>query len=154
VVVHHRSDKSDKDYRGSTDIRAVVDSASSVQRDDQTGAGDALGMLMLKPFKARVRPGMLTRIEYRDGKFLSRDAPPESPIDILVDLIAVFPGMTQKELIERGKTQGFGRDKVVSLAQQAVLGRQLEVRRKGKGGTVRYYLPGPVLLDSEAPGNA
>jgi hypothetical protein len=74
LIIHHRSDKGEAtDYRGSSDIRAVVDSAWGLKRDDGTGAGEAIGRLVLNPYKTRMGPGKPLRIEYADGGFLPVD---------------------------------------------------------------------------------
>jgi RecA-family ATPase len=95
LIIHHRSEKGESDYRGSSDIRAVVDAAWLVKRDDGTGAADALGRLVLKPYKTRTGPGSPVRIEYKDGAgFVPVDAPPRPVLDIVLDLIRCRPGGT------------------------------------------------------------
>ncbi|MGA7240324.1 MAG: DnaB-like helicase N-terminal domain-containing protein, partial [Bryobacteraceae bacterium] len=143
LIIHHRSDKGDTDYRGSSDIRAVVDSGWRLSRDDGSGAGDALGRLVLKPYKTRIGPGKQVRIEYTDGGFMPVDGPVRPALDIVLELVASHPGANQKELRKLGPRQGLADQRVVDTLDAAVLARKIEVRR-GKHNTLRYY---PLTAD-------
>src|SRR5262249_22259155 len=56
IVLLHNSGKTDsaREYRGSSDIKAAVDSAFLLERTDGSDSGAPLGGLRLKPFKNRV----------------------------------------------------------------------------------------------------
>jgi hypothetical protein len=140
LIIHHRSDKGQSDYRGSSDIRAVVDAAWRLSRDDGSGAGDALGRLILKPYKTRTGPGKPVRIEYKDGAFLPVDGPVRPALDIALELVTCYPGSTQSDLIIRAKPQGLGERKLVDTLNEAVVARKVDVRR-GNHNALRYYPP-------------
>jgi hypothetical protein len=144
LIIHHRSEKGEADYRGSSDIRAVIDAGWRLLRDDGSSAADALGKLVLKPYKTRTGPGKAVRIEYKDGAFLPVDGPVRPPKDIALDLVTAYPGSTQTGLISHGKREGVAQHQMVKALDDLTLARLITVR-KGKGRTLRYYPPEPSL---------
>jgi len=149
LIIHHRSDKSESDYRGSSDIRAVVDAAWVLKRDDGSGAADPLGRLVMRPYKTRTGPGKPMRIEYSDGAFLPIDGPLRPVLDIVLDLIRARPGSTQKELIGFAQKQGVGQHKPVETLDAAVVGRRVDAHR-GRHNTLRYHPPADSALGTIA----
>jgi hypothetical protein len=148
LIIHHRSEKDKQgDYRGSSDIRASVDSAWRLGRDDGTNAGDALGRLSLRPYKTRGGPGKSVRMEFTSGSFVPLDAPPRPALDIVVDLIICQPGATQKELITLAAKQGLAQHRLVDALNAAILQKRIEVK-VGRHNTRRHYLPEPRLGDA------
>jgi hypothetical protein len=139
LIIHHRSDKGESDYRGSSDIRAAVDAAWRLSRDDGSGAGDALGRLVLKPYKTRTGPAKAVRIEYNQGTFLPVDGPMRPALDIAIELVTCYPGSTQGELVKRAKPQGLSEHRFIETLNEAVLAGKVNVRR-GNHNTLRYYL--------------
>jgi hypothetical protein len=139
LIIHHRSDKSETetDYRGSSDIRAVVDSAWGLKRDDGSGAGDPLGRMVLKPYKTRMGPGKLLRLEYADGAFLSVDGPSRPSLDIVLELVASHPGATQQELRKLAQQQGLGDKRLRETLDDAVVTGKI-VARRCKHNALRY----------------
>jgi len=140
LIIHHRSVKGESDYRGSSDIRAAVDAAWRLSRDDGSNASEALGRLVLKPYKTRTGPGKPIRIEFNDGLFLPVDGPARPPLEIVLELITCYPGSTQTELIKLAKNQGLGEHRLIEALNEAVLARKIEARR-GKHNRLRYYPP-------------
>jgi hypothetical protein len=137
LIIHHRSEKSENDYRGSSDIRAAVDSAWLLARDDRTKAGDALGRLLLKPYKTRSGPKKAIRIQFNDGAFLPLDGPLRPPLDIALELVACHPGSTQKDLINFARGR-LGERRLVDALTAAGAQRRIEVR-PGKSNAYLYY---------------
>lgn len=148
LVNHHRSEKSESDYRGSSDLRASVDSAWRLSRDDGSTAGEALGKLVLTPYKLRAEPLKPVRLEYRDGAFVSLDLPLRSAVEVVLDLVRCYPASTQKELRRLGPSHGLSDHKVVEGLEQGVLQGRLELHR-GEHNTRRYHLQGEYLNGTE-----
>ena len=148
LVIHHRSEKGgESKYRGSTDIRANMDGAWEIARDDNTNAAEALGRMRLTPYKTRNQPDKAIRIEYRNGVFVPLDAPPRAGADILVSLVVCHPGATQKELIALAEKQGLSYHKTLDALEVAILAKRIEVR-VGRHNTRRHYLPEAPLETS------
>jgi hypothetical protein len=143
LVIHHKSDKDGANYRGASDIKCMPDCCWIVTRDDGSSAADPLGDLLLTPFKARLMAKPI-RVVYRDHVFAPRDAPSRPPLDILLDLIRLKPGSTQKELITLGGQQGLSKQPVIATLDAAVLNRLVELK-PGRHNTYRYYILLPEL---------
>ena len=149
LILAHSSEKSEtgRNYRGATGIPDGVDTGYNLSRTDGTCAGDPLGQLCMKPYKTRVNPGKPVRIEYKDGAFACLDVPPVPALDILKNLILVYPGRTQKELIALAAPQGLSEYKVKATLAEGVLKREIEVRQ-GRRRALHYYLPEVRLGDA------
>jgi hypothetical protein len=141
-IIHHRSEKGEAKakYRGSSDIRAAVDAAWEIARDDGTSAAEALGRMRLTPYKTRNQPGKAIRIEYRDGVFVPLDGPSRPPVDIVVDLVRTHPGANQKEMKKLGPPMGLGEHRLIAAIEEAALAGKI-VPRRTKHNMLRYYLP-------------
>jgi hypothetical protein len=139
LISHHRSEKGEADYRGSSDFRAAVDSAWRLCRDDGSSAGDALGKMVLTPYKLRAEPLKPIRMEYQDGVFVPLDQPSRPAMELVMDLVRCYPASTQKELRRLGPSHGMSDHKVVQALEQALLEGRLE-RRPGRYNTHRYHL--------------
>ena len=146
-IGHHRSEKSEANYRGSSDLRASVDNAWCLSRDDCSGGGDPLKKLMLTPYKLRAGSSPAIRFEFDNGTFHTLDAPPRPAEEIILELVRCYPGSTQKELCKLAAPHGVGRDRVRAQLEQAILNRKVETR-KSRSNTYRHYLP--VTLLSQA----
>jgi hypothetical protein len=145
LLIHHRSDKGMAEYRGSSDIRAAVDSGWTIKRDDSSTASDPLGHLVLRPFKTRFNPGKAVQIEYRDGAFIPLHGPPRPPLDIVCELVRTHPGSTQTEMKKLGPQHGLAANRTVTALEEAAVKRLIEVRRS-RHNTLRYYPPEPMLI--------
>jgi hypothetical protein len=144
LIIHHRSEKSESKYRGSTDIRANMDAAWEIARDDDSTAADALGRMRMTPYKTRNQPGKAIRIEYRNGVFVPIDAPPQAPVDIVVDLLRIRPGANQTEMKKLGAQMGLAEHRTVAAIDDAI--REGKVRpERGKRKELRYYLKEDLL---------
>lgn len=139
MLHHHRSEKSEADYRGSSDFRAAVDSAWCLSRDDGSTAGDALGKMVLTPYKLRAEPIKPIRMEYREGVFIPLDVPLRPTVEVVVDLVRCYPASTHKELRQLGPSHGLSDHKVREGLEQGVLQGRLEIR-PGNHNTRRYHL--------------
>jgi hypothetical protein len=74
-----------------------VDSAWEIARDDDSTAADALGKMRMTPYKVRDDLTKAIRIEYRDGAFTPLDGPVKPASEIVISLITLHPGLTQKQ---------------------------------------------------------
>jgi hypothetical protein len=141
LFIHHASDKGDSLYRGSSDIKAVIDSGLHLSRADGSESGDALKLLNLDEFKTRGTIGGKIRMEFRNDGFYTLDAPRPSPKDILKDLLRLHPLTGTREL--RDLAQEVGLHKRVL---EDTLGRLISsgevVTKKGSRGRLLHHLPG------------
>lgn len=117
-----------------------MDSGWRLSRADGTGAGDALGRLVLRPYKTRMGPGKPIRIEYSDGTFVPMDGPLRPPLEIVMDLVRSHPGAAQKDLIALAGKQGLGQHRLVETLDAAVLAGSIHTRW-GQRKTFCYYPP-------------
>lgn len=143
LVIHHKSDKGEAAYRGSSDIKGGVSSAWIVERDDGGGA-DLLTRMTLKPYKSRIGTCAPIRIQLAEGAFIPVDGPVRPALDIVKDLVGSHPGAAQKELIALASKQGLGERRLVDTLNEAVLAHSIDARR-GNRKTLRYYLPEATL---------
>jgi hypothetical protein len=147
LIIHHRSEKGEAKYRGSSDIRAAVDAAWGIARDDGSSGAEALGRMRLNPYKTRNQPGKAIRIEYRNGAFVPLDGPARPAADIVISLVVCHPGATQKELLKLAEKQGVSFHQLLAALEVAILAKRIEVR-VGRHNTRRHYLPDAGLEQS------
>jgi hypothetical protein len=110
VVVLHHSGKGEntKDYRGSSDIKAAIDSGWHLSN---LGDGGRLERLRLRPWKCRYAAASEMTLSYFDGRFTTESYTPIRTVgEQLTDLLRANPGIVAKDF-ER-------------LAVEAKLGRQ------------------------------
>jgi hypothetical protein len=138
VLVLHHTGKSDgsQEYRGSSDIEAVVDMAYLVKG---TSKGGTLDRLTMHNFKSRFAPGRDFGMEFQAGwGFEAVDVPQgtqkPSADSVVRKIIAEHPGMNGDSIKELAEAAGVGRN-----AADRVL-KSLP-HRKGKGREKLYCLP-------------
>jgi hypothetical protein len=115
VVVLHHTGKAEtaKLYRGSSDIKAVVDTAYLLRKDP--GEPERLGKLSLTCFKARLMPGRNFAFEFRKGHgfvpCLSGSA--KKRIEAIVaELLESSPGLNQTAIVSTVREQGFAKGEI------------------------------------------
>jgi RecA-family ATPase len=111
VIFLHHSGKSDssKDYRGSSDYKAAVDSAYHLANLVNTTKLEAL---RLRAFKTRLASSAELCFRYQDGKFiLDRRGSTATAYDMLVSLLIQNPRMTVSAFENLAFGKGLGRDK-------------------------------------------
>jgi hypothetical protein len=146
ILSHHKSDKSESEYRGASDHKGSVDLGWLVGRDGES-LTDNLTRVLLKPTKTRTGGRAALRLAFEGGKFHPLDAPPHPPLDVLMDILRAYPGRNQTELIKLAAPKAVSKHTVEETLNAAVLNRQIEAKRKGKA--IRYYLPEPRLEEAE-----
>jgi hypothetical protein len=109
VIVLHHSGKAEtaKIYRGSTDIKAAVDTAYHLESIDKES--NRLGKLSLKCFKGRLVPGQNFGLEFREGEgFVACDVPmvTKTVEGIIEGILETHPRCNQKTVVRLGRDQG------------------------------------------------
>ena len=140
ILAHHKSDKSEALYRGSSALRAGIDMAWYLSRDDEA-LTENLKRATLTAFKTRDGSRPALRLNFENGMFHSLDTPSRAPVHIIVEFVYSHPGSCQKDLISLGKRQGISEHGVQAALQTAVLDRRIELRQKRPRATARYYPP-------------
>jgi len=109
VVVLHNAGKAEtsKLYRGSSDIKAAVDTAYLL-----SGSGDKpekLGKLFLRCFKGRLMPGQNFGLEFspKRGFIQCEDfAPTKTVEEIITDILGNHPHANQSQVVDMARAHG------------------------------------------------
>jgi hypothetical protein len=140
VLILHHTGKSgtSKQYRGSTDIKAAVDTAYFLEGHP---TDNRLHRLELQNFKSRFAPGMDFGMEFISkrgfaGSGLSKRKPDGN--QILTEILTDHPGSNATEVVALAKGK-LGRNKVNEL----LAGGPWD-RKPGKGNSTLYYVSEPV----------
>jgi archaellum biogenesis ATPase FlaH len=139
LFIHHASDKAESLYRGSSDIKAVIDAALHLCRSDGSGSADALGQLELEEFKTRGMIGGKIRMEFRDNGFHTLDAPRHSPREMIKELIRSHPSATTRELITLARPLGIVKASLLESLTSMILKREVSTT-VGKHRSVHHYI--------------
>jgi hypothetical protein len=112
IVVFHHSGKADtaKIYRGSSDIKAAVDTDYQLESIDKES--NRLGRLSLKCFKGRLMPGQNFELEFRakEGFVACAVAARTRTVEeIITEILRANPGINQTEIIRLGRSRGCGK---------------------------------------------
>ena len=139
VVILHHTGKSEtsKLYRGSSDIKAAVDTAYVLTKGP--GESETLGRLSLACFKGRLTPGRNFGMEFRKGVgFISSvHVPPEKNIeDTIQEILEASPGLNQMQILRKTTALGLGRDRVMSSLKNGPW-----VKAKGPNNSTLYSPP-------------
>src|ERR1035438_5420655 len=110
VIVLHNTGKGEtsKLYRGSSDIKAAVDTAYLLRRPDE--GAQQLGKLSMTCFKGRLAPGQNFGLEYQHKKgFVPCDH--FTPVKTVTEAVSVFleakPASNQSKIVAAVREQGF-----------------------------------------------
>jgi hypothetical protein len=146
VVVLHHTGKADssKFYRGSSDIKAVVDTAYLLERDSEQPEG--LGNLSLTCFKGRLMPGQDFTFEFRNGHgFVRCGRPPaEKRVeDVVNELLKSTPGLNQSAIVRNVQAQGFAKREIEKCLQNGLFTSQ-----RGPHNSILYTLRDEVLRET------
>ncbi len=109
VVVLHNAGKAEtaKLYRGSSDIKAAVDTAYLLRRADNRP--EKLGKLYMNCFKGRLAPGQNFGLEFcqRRGFIECENHTPTQTVgEILSEIVAAKPGSNQSQLVKLAQGRG------------------------------------------------
>ena len=139
VLIHHTGKAAtSKEYRGSSDLKAAIDTGWLMEPLGGTGQ---LGGARLVPFKNRLGVAEPLTIQYSDGKGFSAGSRQPTDRDILEAIVKGHPGIGQKELIDTARKRGCSRDGARNLLELGEREAWLVVESGGKGGRKVYTLP-------------
>ncbi|HEV3330169.1 MAG TPA: AAA family ATPase [Bryobacteraceae bacterium] len=142
VVVLHHTGKSEmsQEYRGSSDIKAVVDMAFLLKKE---GKGQALDQLTLEPFKSRLAVVPTRLLKYVRGKGFDSttiakpvaDGP--DPVEVIKRIVETSPGLNQSQIVKRVQEEAeIGKHKIAKLLEREDVFRT----ERGKRNENLYYL--------------
>ncbi len=114
VVLHHTGKaETSKLYRGSSDIKAAVDTAYLLSSASQHP--NALSPLSMTFFKARLAPGQNFSMKFVKGLgFLPNEQPGSSKTveEAIETILEANPNSNQSELVRLGQAQGWPKGKI------------------------------------------
>jgi hypothetical protein len=114
VILHHTGKaESSKLYRGSSDIKAAVDTAYVLTRASQKP--EELGALSMNCFKARLAAGQHFGMQFEKGKgFIPSDAfePAKTVFEVVAEILEATPNRNQSEIVQLAKEKGCSKGEV------------------------------------------
>jgi hypothetical protein len=138
LVVHHSGKgESTKDFRGSSDIKASIDTGWYLSN---LGEG-RLDRLRLRAWKCRfaVAPDLV--LTYTDGQFIGEDSSPSRSItESLIDMLKANPGIRGTEFEVRARDKGLGRDRARKFLHEGVKTGSVDRRRGRHNSTFFTWL--------------
>jgi hypothetical protein len=139
VVVLHHTGKADssKLYRGSSDIKAAVDTAYLLA--PTTANSKQLSALSMTCFKARLAPPQDFGMTYEKGQgFVSSEAakPFAKAKYVIAEILRANPRTNQSEVIRLGQLEGCSKGVLESC-----LAEKFWVKEKGSRNSILYSLP-------------
>jgi hypothetical protein len=148
VLILHNAGKSkgSKQYRGSSDIKAAVDTAYFVEGKPRAGK---IHRLTLENYKSRFAPGQNFAMELQSGRgFIPLGAPkkidPPSPDAVVETIVKENPGLNGTEIKKLAKTHRISNHKV-----DECLDRGPYERCPGKGNSTHYTIIEEAPAESE-----
>lgn len=141
-AILHNTGKSEtaKWFRGSSDIKAAIDTAYLLEPIGGGVPGTGLGSLRLVPFKSRLAPSGPLYISYANGRFESADAPKKlSDLERFQQEVRLNPNIGRNRLVrllEPHMTEHKVRNLIFEGLTQGWL---VQSQGKGRGGN-RYWL--------------
>jgi hypothetical protein len=147
ILSHNKSEKSESPYRGSSDHKGAIDAGWIVTRENESVTDD-LKRLTLTALKTRTGAAPTLRFSFEEREFRSLDERPRPAVDIVVEIVAAFPGSAQKDVIHHGQRHGLPKHVVLAAIEQAVRsGQVLQVGAKGGTSRAIRYFPREGGLD-------
>ena len=132
LVVHHTGKgESSKQYRGSSDIKAAVDSAWLLE--SLSDSSQEIRSLRLTPFKARITPSEPIRLEYDSGRFDSSSDPVSLERERLEAIITANPEIGKTDLVKIACGSGIAKHSAEKLLQQGEAQGWLEIVTGARG---------------------
>jgi hypothetical protein len=148
VVILHNTGKAEsaKLYRGSSDIKAAVDTAYVLKKASE-GAG--LDRLDLQCFKGRLTPGENFQMQFKRGHGFQQLAPDNTKLnvhDVIREILRTHPNSNQKQIVGLARTMGASKHQI-----EASLKNGSWNRKPGKGRETLYNLPEDEDEESSDP---
>jgi AAA domain len=144
VVLHHTGKaESSKLYRGSSDIKAAVDTAYLLERAEENTP--EISKLILKCFKARLALGQNFSMEFRRGSgFLPAEAG-KTVREIIQEVLQDHPRSKQTDIIKLCVARGCSKSQV-----EAALKNGNWQTERGPKNAKLYVLPKPATSTEES----
>jgi hypothetical protein len=147
ILSHHKSEKSEAQYRGSSDHKGAIDAGWLLTRENESLTDD-LRSIVLTALKTRTGATPTLKFRFEDGLFHTLDKPRRPAVDVIVEIVAAFAGAMQKDLISHGKRHGLAKNTALAAIEEAVKsGRILAVGSKGGTSRAVRYFPAGSGLD-------
>jgi AAA domain len=148
VIILHHSGKAEtaKIYRGSSDIKAAVDTAYQLESVDKESR--KLGRLSLKCFKGRLMPGQDFGLEFQQkvGFVACEVAVATMSVEeVVAEILKVNPGSKQKDIVQLGRSRGSSKGQLEECLRTGPWRRQ-----PGPNNSILYSLVDPFNRDQEA----
>jgi len=139
VVVLHNAGKAEtaKIYRGSSDIKAAVDTAYLLRRADD--GSQKLGRLSMTCFKGRLMPGQNFGLEFcqKQGFIQCENfAPTKTVEEIISDILGNHPRSNQSQVVSMARAQGCAKRQAEECLKNGPWDR-----RPGPKNSTLYSLP-------------
>jgi hypothetical protein len=143
IILLHHIGKSEnaKQYRGSSDIKASVDTAWLLEK-----LGDPAGLLSqlrLVPFKDRIGAGKTIPIKFQAGQFLMEQRA-ESNREIFERIVRTNPNSTGTKIVKLGMAADLGKTWIEQQLLNGVQQDWLQIK-SGKRNAKLYSLKEPTL---------
>ena len=138
LLLHHSGKaKTAKLYRGSSDIKASVDTAYHLQAIPENT--DRLDELFLQCFKSRLAPGQSFGVRFERGVgFLPSDRSSSSltrsGVEIIEEILTDRPGSNQGEVVELARQKGLSKHQAETALKNGAWRTE-----SGRGREIRYY---------------
>jgi hypothetical protein len=113
VLILHHTGKAEtaKLYRGSSDIKAAVDTAYLLEKADEDSK--EIAKISLTCFKGRLAPGQNFTMELRKGRgFVAVEHQSKSVTDIIAEILGSQPRSNQSEIIRLCQARGCGKGQI------------------------------------------
>jgi hypothetical protein len=137
VLGHSGKAETAKIYRGSSDIKAAVDTAYALESTTETS--QELGKLSLTCFKGRLTPGQNFGMEFqRKHGFVPCEAfqHTRAVIEIITEILTENPDFNQKKIVELGRVQGCSKGQIERCLKNGPWRKT-----KGPNNATLYNLP-------------
>jgi AAA domain/Domain of unknown function (DUF3854) len=130
IFLHHTGKaESAKNYRGSSDIPADLDTAYLLSN---LGSDGRLGKIRLQNFKARFTVLLDSILEYVDGDFRSESRPEavsRTVTEQLIELLKRHPGIKAKEFEQRAAALNLGWSRARSFLKDGIASGRIDRER-------------------------
>jgi hypothetical protein len=147
IILHHTGKaESSKRYRGSSDIKAAVDTAYVLPR--KTQQPEELRELSMNCFKARMAPGRNFGMEFRKGKgFVTGEVfrPTRTVTEIVTEIVEEHPNSNQSDIVQLARAEGCSKGQIEDCLKT---GDWFTTR--GRNNSILYSLPINRLEENEA----
>jgi predicted ATP-dependent serine protease len=138
-VLHHTGKaENSKQYRGSSDIKAVVDQAFVLEAVGEPGGG----ALRLKPFKERVAKVGEIHLDFSSGVFRLREGRSKTNREIVEEVIEANPNRTGRDVVKLARDRGATKSRAEEILTEGLRDGWLQ-GTPGPRKSILYRMRGP-----------